>query len=185
MLAYVFWHWRSPDIEKSAYQQHLIHFHEVLQTHKPDGFQRSATFQIEGAPWTTGEREAYADWYLVDNSAALDVLNAAAVSGVRQAPHDQVAHRTAKGAGGLYSLHSGSADLTAMRFALWFAKPAGMSYDTFYALPEIQQAPGSLWRRHMVLGPTPEFCLRCATDYTLPEGFDCLKLPLTRIWPAS
>ena len=49
--------------------------------------------------------------------------------------------------------------------AVWFGKPAGTSYAEFYdqlasAIP--------LWRRQMVLGPTPEFC--SIDDDEVPDG---------------
>ena len=57
MLAYVFWHWRSPTVEKTAYQQRIINFQETLSTHKPAGFQYSTVFEIEHVPWSQGVGE--------------------------------------------------------------------------------------------------------------------------------
>lgn len=184
MLAYIFWHYRSPHVDKNTYHERLIDFHQTLQTHKPGGFLYSAVFQIAGAPWIADGAEAYEDWYLVENSAALDVLNEAAVDAQRKGVHDLVAHDAAKGAGGLYRLHSGKDDLARARTALWFAKPAGMSYETLYSTlePQVQQAGAALWRRQMVLGPAHEFCWHGPENSLLPENFTGLQVPLALLW---
>jgi hypothetical protein len=184
MLAYVFWHWRYPSVEKTSYQKRIIDFQETLNTHKPSGFLYSAVFEIEHVPWAGGEGEAYEEWYVLDNSAALDVLNEAAVTGPCKEPHNQIAIYAAGGTGGLYRFSSGKPDLATARVALWFAKPAEMTYENFYALlqPEMQQSSGSLWQRQMTLGPTPEFCWHSSEDHSLPAIFVCLKVPLTQIW---
>jgi hypothetical protein len=184
MLAYIFWHWRYPNVEKTTYQQYLVDFHETLRTQKPRGFQYSAVLQFEHAPWIGGNEEGYEDWYIVDNSAALDVLNEAAVSAPCQEPHKRVASCAAGGTGGLYRLHSGQASLATVRTTLWFTKPSGMSYEQLYNIldPEVKQAAGSLWRRQMTLGPAREFCWHSSEDHGLPEIFDCLRIPVTQVW---
>jgi hypothetical protein len=59
-----------------------------------------------------------------------------------------------------------------------------MSYDAFYAalgsVPSVAHA--SLWRRQMVLGPTPEFGLLSAEPVGLPQNFQPLELELSPIW---
>jgi hypothetical protein len=63
---------------------------------------------------------------------------------------------------------------TAMRHAVWFAKPPGMTYDDMYArlTPLVQESGASLWGRQMVLGPTSEFCLRSISPLSLPAPFE-------------
>src|SRR5712692_1523193 len=107
MLAYVFWHWRSSHIEKTAYQKSLIDFHEALRTQQPKGFYYSMVFELEHAPWIDSPGEVYEEWYMLQNSAALDILNQAAITGACQEPHNQVAKGAAGGAGGLYQLRAG------------------------------------------------------------------------------
>lgn len=135
-------------------------FHAALAAEPPPGFLRSATYRIGNG---------YADWYLVDNSAALDTLNDAAVKGARSSPHDAVAHMAADGAGKLLMLRSGSAQ-TERGFEMRFSKPAGMSYQELYERlkPWTDRAEASLWRRMMVLGPAPEFCLVAPSEQHLP-----------------
>jgi hypothetical protein len=88
MLAYVFWHWRRPDVPAAAYEALQRRFHAALEVAPPAGFIGSRSVAIAGAPWAAGGGEAYEDWYLVDGWAGLDPLNAAAVSASRQGPHD-------------------------------------------------------------------------------------------------
>src|SRR5690242_15487979 len=102
MLAYVFWHWPARPGEE--YEQLQRDFHHALAQSTSRGFLRSYVFRVDGqAPWLGGS-PAYADWYLVENSAALDELNTAAVSGPREQPHASVAQAMAAGAGSLFTL---------------------------------------------------------------------------------
>jgi hypothetical protein len=183
MLAYVFWHWRYPEIDGETYQSRLMAFHRVLTEQKPAGFQYSVVFCSAGAPWIPTALETYEDWYLVDGAAALDPLNEAAVSGPRRAPHDEVA----RGAAGLYRFRTGELSIADAQFALWFSKPAGASYDDFYASvrPWTSQLGVGLWGRQMVLGPTPEFCLLTPAPVKLPERFNRFGRAIERLWPGK
>jgi hypothetical protein len=175
MLAYVFWHWPRPDIERGQYLDHLTAFHRTLAANKPPGFQRSVVFRIHGANWLNTHGEAYEEWYLLDDSAAMDPLNDAAVSGVCEEPHNRVAREAADGTGGLYRLRAGAGDLADAKFATWLSKPTGVSYKDFYARLE----PGvTLWGRQMTLGPTREFCIHSHTPIQASDSHE-----LTRIYP--
>ena len=80
MLAYVFWHWptaRSGD--KEAYEAAQKGFHSRLADLRPEGFVSSWSYELSSAPWLSNTPQ-YEDWYLLEGSAALDTLNAAAVS---------------------------------------------------------------------------------------------------------
>jgi len=184
MLAYVFWHWRYPHIEKLSYQQLLSDFHTALRVQKPVGFHYSMVFQVELVPWLDVIGEVYEEWYILENSAALDSLNEAAVTGPCREPHTQVARSAAGGSAGLYRLRGGESRITTAHVAYWFAKPQGMSYETLYQTlqPVTMQSAGSLWERQMVLGPAPEFCLQTPADTALPANFTALKMSLTHIW---
>jgi len=161
MLAYVFWHWPQPQIERASYEDLLVEFHRTLAANKPNGFRESVVFRISNANWLRTDGEAYEEWYLLDDSAAMDPLNEAAVTGVCEVPHNRVAREAADGTGGLYRLRAGAEDLSQARFAVWLGKPAGVSYKDFYAgLETITSQPGvALWGRQMTLGPTTEFCI--------------------------
>jgi hypothetical protein len=160
LLAYVFSHRAAEGVEVAAYEDSLRRFHSELASATVSGFIASATFSV-GA--------GYSDWYLLESSSAMDALNAAAVSGARAPAHDSAAGMASDGVGKLLSLASGSPSFAA-GFEVRFGKPAGMPYPDFYArLKSWVEEPGvSLWRRMMVLGPPPEFCLITPAKVELP-----------------
>src|SRR5215207_5012222 len=171
MLAYVFWHWPQPGVEQDTYVDHLREFQETLASNKPLGFQRSAVFRTQDASWLNTSGEAYEEWYLLDDSAAMDKLNVAAVSGTCEEPHNRVAREAADGAAGLYRLRVGQEDLAQSRYAVWLSKPNAMSYNDFYAAlqPLTSRQGVALWGRLMVLGPTTEFCIHSPAPIQLPN----------------
>jgi hypothetical protein len=183
MLAYVFWHWPNADQTPAAYEDTQRAFHAALAHAASQGFVRSYVFRVEGQAAWLGGAPAYADWYLVEDSAALDPLNVAAVSGVCEAPHAAVAQAMSAGAGSLFTLRGDTAvDLTTSRALTFLTKPKGAPYPDFYAtIPSKQTA--TLWRRTMVLGPTPEFALLTPEPPSSVDQFHPQTLALTRIWP--
>jgi hypothetical protein len=185
MLAYVFWHWRQPTVTQAKYENHLAGFHATLADNASPGFQYSIVFKIEGASWLKTDDVAYEEWYVVDDSAALDPLNAAAVSGACEIPHNLVARQAADGVGGLYRWRDGVQNLRDARVATWLAKPAGVSYKDFYAKlqPLLDQQQASLWGRQMTLGPTTEFCIHSTEPLILPDDYHTEHLQLIRCWP--
>jgi hypothetical protein len=161
LLAYVFSHRAAGSVEIGVYEDSLRRFHSALAKAAPSGFIASNTFRIGGD---------YSDWYLLESSAAMDVLNAAAVSGDRAGPHDTAAGMAADGVGKLFKLAAGEHSIDA-GFEVRFSKPAGMKYADLYGLLQPFAAmPGvGLWRRMMVLGPPPEFCLVAPSKWALPQ----------------
>ena len=184
MLAYVFWHWKQPQVPAVEYETRQRAFHAALGAAPPEGFARSVSVAVTGAPWANDGGEAYEDWYLVRGSADLDPLNDAAVTASRSAPHDAAAAVVAGGAAGLYRLRMGAA-LESPSVAHWFAKPAALSYAALWTLlaPLVEQSSAALWMRHMVLGPSPEFCLHARSELTLPPALEGLVLSLRRVCP--
>jgi hypothetical protein len=180
MLAYVFWHWPQPSVERETYLARLESFHKTLAANPPPGFRHSVVFGIEHADWLNTSSAAYEEWYLLDDSAAMDPLNEAAVSGACEEPHNLVARDAAGGTGGLYRLRAGEEVLHEARFAVWLSKPDGVSYRNFYdALASLTSQPNvALWGRQMTLGPTTEFCLHNQNSVQLPAGYTGRQLPL-------
>lgn len=172
-MAYVFSHRPADGVDVVAYENSLRRFHAELAKAALSGLIDSATFSV-GA--------GYSDWYLLENTAAMDGLNAAAVSGARAAAHDSAARMAADGAGKLLSLATGTASMNE-GFKVRFGKPAGMPYKDLYARLETwTNAPEvSLWRRMMVLGPPPEFCLITPSRIDLPAEMHPEVLRRTRI----
>ena len=160
MLAYVFAHRAAADADVGAYEDALRSFHAALAAGRPDGFISSLTYRIG---------DGYSDWYLIRDSAVLDALNEAAVTGGRTTAHDAAARMAVDGAGKLLALTSGESNSDAA-CETRFAKPKGVSYRDLYARLETWTSqPGfSLWRRMMVLGPAPEFCLVSPEPIELP-----------------
>lgn len=182
MLAYVFWHWPKADEAPAEYERIQREFHAALAQAAPAGFLRSCVYRVDGtAPWLGGS-PAYADWYLVADSAALDPLNVAAVTSACEGPHAAVAQAMAAGAGSLFALRGDiNPDLVAAHALTLLTKPREMPYADFYTEVPRFSPECSLWRRTMVLGPTPEFALLTAEPPGNVEKLQPLSLALTRI----
>lgn len=164
MLAYLFFHRPSADVDTAEYEQGMRDFHAALAEVGVAGFDGSRTYRVGGE---------YCDWYLVETSAALDVLNEAAVSGARSSPHDAVARHATDFRGKLMKLVAGIYHADA-RHEIRFSKPRGMTYPDLYGqLKRWTDRPDvSLWRRMMVLGPAPEFCLVARSEVELPTELE-------------
>ena len=183
LLAYVFWHWRQPAASTDAYEAAQLSFQRALADSPSAGFVRSFSHAIAGAPWANNGGEAYEDWYLVRDSAALDPLDEAAVTAGRRAAHDAAASLAAAGTAGLYQLRLGTAPASP-RWAQWFVKPAGVTYPQLFAAVEPALAPvgGSLWVRRMTLGPATEFCVLAREPAALAPPFQMFAFPLRPVW---
>jgi hypothetical protein len=184
MLAYAFWHWRRPGVERDEYEALQRAFHAALAQSPPTGFVSSRCSAIRAAPWAAEGAEAYEDWYLLTGSAALDPLNDAAVSASRRGAHDAAAAAAQGGTAGLYRLRRGT-PLAAPGVAVWFAKPPGTTYAALYdALdPLLRSGSAALWGRQMTLGPTPEFCLHSERPIPLPDLSAAGIILLRPVWP--
>ncbi len=182
MLAYVFWHWPNPEVTSSRYEDLQRAFHAALASAAPPGFHSSIALRVEGsAPWLAGA-PAYADWYLLENSAAIDALNVSAVSGPCERPHAEVAQAMAAGAGSLFALRAETLSLpiSRARQATFLTKPRPKPYPEFYSeVNAFAPDPATLWRRALVLGPTPEFVLLTPNPITAPSSLQPLQLSLT------
>jgi hypothetical protein len=185
VLAYVFWHWKADSIDEARYESLAREFHASLSRRQPDGFRGSACYAIAPSSWVPGGRSAYEDWYLLDGSRALDILDEAAISPPHREPHDTIARVVEGGTAGLYRLRRGTPLGNQALFASWFRKPAGMSYESLEKLLEPLTGEGgaTLWMRRMVLGPAPEFCLQARAPIHLPPPIDAKSLPLRALWP--
>jgi hypothetical protein len=183
MLAYVFWHWAETANAAGRYEELLRAFHRALVAHPPEGFRGSAVLRVEGAEWVPQGR-GYEDWYLVEDFAALGALNEAAISGARQAPHDEVAQLARGGTAGLYRLIAGRPEFKAVRWGTWVSKPPRTSYPEFYdeLRPWPERPETALWQRQLVLGPTTEFCLQSREKVDLPERLTGAAVALTPLW---
>lgn len=71
------------------------------------------------------------------------------------------------------ALRSEKSGMVAASHAQWLSKPKGMTYATFDELVNPALKPGSIvWRRMMVLGPAPEFCITGTGPVVLPKPLE-------------
>jgi hypothetical protein len=185
VLAYVFWHRPLPDVSREAYEATLVAFHRALASPPPSGFLGSACYRVGRTPWLGAS--TYEDRYLLEDSAALDVLNDAAITGTRREPHDAAARAASTGTAGLYRLVRGRLAFADVRLALWFSKPEGWSHDEVYrSIAEAAAGvPAQLWVRNMALGPTPELCVLAAEPVELPAGIEPRLLRLELVFAGA
>jgi hypothetical protein len=204
MLAYLLWHRPAEGVQREAYERVAEGFHRSLAHRPPAGFRGSALFRVLEPSWLgargggepvgsgdvgraggdaqTGAGAAqadsvYEDWYLVDDFTALGILNEAAVAHGHRSAHDEIAHRFGSGAGGLYGLLEGHASLREeSQLAIWIARPVGAARAGLGELLGDGMEPqrSSLWRRALVLGPAPEYCLLAPEP---PAGVATTRLP--------
>ncbi|HZL47571.1 MAG TPA: hypothetical protein VFC30_00990 [Solirubrobacteraceae bacterium] len=185
MLAYVFWHRPLEDVAIEAYERAQIAFHHSLAHAPPAGFLGSACYRAAELPWLGG-LAGYEDWYFTEDYTALGVLNEAAVGHGHRSVHDDLARRFGGGAGGLYGLiegHSPATDgsLGRSTVAVWVGRSPGVRRRSLGELLGDGMDPkhASLWRRQLVLGPAPEFCLLAGerSNLDLPAGVAATRLP--------
>jgi hypothetical protein len=190
VLAYVFWHRPREGVGTDAYEAAHVAFHRSLARTPPVGLRGSMTFRLQETPWLGGPAGAgYEDWYMLADFTALGVLNEAAVGRGHRSSHDEVARQFGEGAGGLYCLIEGDAPLGpvaagARSTATWVARPPGSTRRGLGELLGDGMDPrhASLWRRQLVLGPAPEFCLLASeasagvASTRLPSGWSARTL---------
>jgi hypothetical protein len=144
MLAYVFWHRPKEDVDREAYEAAQRDFHHTLDV-------TSACFRLTRLPFS--ESAGYEDWYLAGDWAGLGRLNEAAVGPARRPCHDRAADLASSGWGAVYRLQRGAAEIPAG--IEWRDKPRGEPAAAFLD----RLGATAAWRRELVLGPAPEFCL--------------------------
>lgn len=175
MLAYVFWHVPRAGIDARAYEAAHREFHEVLWQSRIAGLLALRVHRLESIPWLAAGQPGYEDWHLLEDSAALDRLNEAAITQARRLPHDRIAAMAAHGTAGLYRLRAGAPVDPAV--ACWLPKPAGLSYPDFdLSMKPFIDRGCCLWGRRMTLGPTPEFCLHAPADTEPPAAATAIRM---------
>nr|WP_272584807.1 hypothetical protein [Sulfolobus islandicus] len=151
MLAYVFWHQRARDFPANEYESSLLNFHDYFNKKaKIEGYLGSLVVKVDHVPWIEGE--VYEDWYFIETSKTLDLLNNIILeSNDIKAVHDSIARIARNGKGGLYKLLNGEQLSPSYRFGYWISKPVGMRYEDFYT--EIKPFSQNLWRKQLAMGP--------------------------------
>jgi hypothetical protein len=189
VLAYLSWHRPAVGVDQTAYERALVQFHHSLAHKPPSGFRGSATFRAAELPWLPPEPDpapgggaGYEDWYLLDDWAAVGVLEEAAVSRGHFSAHDKIASLAGRTAGAVYRLVEGHPRLLATPVAVWVAPSRGRAHPSLGALlgDGMDPTAGSLWRRCLALGSAPEFCLLAPEA---PAGVAPTRLP--KGWSAT
>jgi hypothetical protein len=217
MLAYVFWHRPLDGSAAEAYEHAEVAFHRSLARARPAGMRGSAVFRVAELPWLApvpaadatpiepaggkaqGDPQSgaagYEDWYLVEDYTALGILNEAAVAHGHRTVHDDLARRFGTGAGGLYGLVEGELapgldSIGDAAIAVWVARTPGVERRPLGELLGDGMDPrhASLWRRQLVFGPAPEFCLLApepppgVAPTRLPAGWTARSLTRETLW---
>ncbi len=207
MLAYLSWHRPAAGVEQQRYEQALERFHRSLAHRPPSGFHGSATVRLPELPWLAPQargahaftpdpdapdgpgQPGYEDWYLIDDWAAVGVLEEAAVSHGHLTAHDAAAKQAGAATGAVYRLEEGRPRLDAS-CAVWVARRSSHEHPSLGALLGDGMDPerDGLWRRCIGLGPAPEHCLLAAEPPAgigaerLPEGWIAKTLVRETIW---
>ena len=163
MIGYVFWHQKVDSVTSSIYENGLKNFHSNLANAGIRGYLGSISFRVEGAYWVGAKKTGYEDWYYLTDSGVIDILNHGDSFGKMMAIHNNGASLATGMHAGLYQLKSSSAKHRESTWVVWFSKPGGMSDEDFNRLISSTVHPNNIdfWKRQMVLGPTPEFCIAC------------------------
>jgi hypothetical protein len=181
VLAYLFWHRPADGIERAEYEQALARFHRSLAYRPPSGLLRSCAVRVSELPWQApaeAPQPAYEDWYVVEDWAAIGVLEEAAVSRGHLTAHETIAKRSALLAGAVYRLLEGSAEPKLAAQATWIstAPLPGRERPSLQSLlaDGIDPRSDGLWQRCLVLGPAPEYCVLAQEP---PAGAAAGRLP--------
>lgn len=139
----------------------LVHFHARLAARPPGGFVESRSLRAGSLPWLGAGGPGYEDWYVVEDFAALGVINEAALARGNRPAHDAAARLMGEGTGGVYRLLDGMPGFAGATLAAWIAPAPGPGealLEDFLA-DGMDRDSASLWRRQLSLGPAPELCL--------------------------
>lgn len=181
MLAYLSWHRPAPAVAREAYESALQAFHHSLAHRPPSGFRGSTSLRAPELPWLAGGwpgsgASGYEDWYMLDDWAALGVLEEAAVAHGHVSLHDKVAAQAGASTSSVYRLIEGSPRIERTGVAVWVSRAPGHEPPSLDALLGDGMDPDteSLWRRCLGLGPAPELCLLAGEA---PAGVAGTRLP--------
>ena len=183
MYAYVFWHAAPANIAIAEYENTLLHFGRALASLKIPGLLNNASYSIGAIPWL-GE-PGYEDWAWLQSLSVLEPLNERAVVGPMEKPHRAIAQLTRHGGfGALFSLVAGRHEVLGDSKVIWVSRPRGLQWrDAMPAIIQSASAEVAVWRRLMVLGPSPEFAIigPPALTLALPPDWSSFEIERRRL----
>lgn len=183
MYAYVFWHAAPDNVAAAEYEKTLLHFGQALAKLKIPGLLNNASYSISQTPWL-GE-PGYEDWAWLDSLSALEPLNERAVVGAMEKPHREIAQLTRHGGfGALLYLVAGRHEVVGDSKIIWLSRPRGLQWrEVMPAIIQSANAEVAVWRRLMVLGPSPEFAIigPPTLTLTLPPGWTSFEIERRRL----
>lgn len=158
-------------------------FQDVLKSTNPSLVTAHLSYRVGSLPWGPAQGPLYEDWYVVKDFAALGTLNEAAVGPGTKEFHDAVAKEYLSGAGGVFRQIQGNVALPEARYTNWIGKPTGTTYQQYYkeVAEGLENQRADLWRRQMVLGPSPQFCVHSADRLDLPKKFMPLEVMIESV----
>lgn len=173
MLAYVFWHQRGSEFTENEYHDALISFHKYYNNNvKIEGYLGSMVVKVDNVPWSN--ESAYEDWYFIESSKILDMLNDSIVNDPNiKRVHDIIAKMARNGRGGLYKLLRGEFKTPLLKYAYWISKPLGLKYEDFYT--EIYAFAKNLWRKQLAMSPLTEFVIFSNEEIDINQKFSPIK----------
>lgn len=187
-LAYVFWHPPASGEVVADYEAALSTFHRALADTPIAGLLATRAARVPDVPWLPGG--GYEDWYIVRNYGDLGELNGAAVDTARRHAHADIASRSGRGSGALYGLNVGTAAI-APAVVVWLSKPRNVPYSEFYgellarigSAERLLKSAVGVWRRQLVLGPAPEFCVTAPEPLPeLPPAWSPFSVPVRSVY---
>lgn len=168
VLAYVFFHRPRSRVARSTYERALARFHLQLARTPTDGFQENAALRLPAAPWKeSSRRPLYVDWYVLDGFESLDPIRAVASRPPWVRAHRAIARQAANGWGALYAASPGARPPDLSDRLVWFSS-ATLATSSGRNLARGGPPEGTLWRRQLAIGPSPEFCW--VTGGPIPGG---------------
>ena len=158
-LVYLFWHRRRADAGRAQYEEALGGFHRALRRRPPPGLLAASALRTNRTPWApVGKGDLYEDVYCLDDFGRLGSIVQVAYRPPWAEPHREIARQSDSGTSALYVNRAGPFPPPPAEAAAWLQAP---SRDALARVGcRVDRLGGSLWQRHLALGPSPEFVVR-------------------------
>jgi hypothetical protein len=158
-IAYVFYHRPARGVRRATYERALLSFHDQLARSPTPGFRGSAALRLPHVTWGAARRRPlYVDWYVLGGFGDLGPVRDVAYRPPWVESHRRIAGLFGDGEGGLFAARGTVDPPTAPDLAVWFSSPEGRGKSLLRRWWTEGPPRGTLWRRQLAVGPSPEFC---------------------------